>query len=905
MNRFGMIVMFLLASLCNAQEIKFEKYTLPNGMNVILHEDHNLPVASINIWYGVGSQDEPPGRSGFAHLFEHLMFMGTERVPDNQFDVLMETGGGANNANTDLHRTNYFSWGPSELLPTLLWLDADRLEDFGRMMNQDKLDKQRDVVRNELRQSVENAPYGKADEAIFRLLFPADHPYVTGVIGTHEDLEAATVMNVKDFFANFYVPRNASLVVAGDFDSAKIKPLVESLFGTIPSGAPVSRKYDTPREDIPIKSAGVKRMTVIDKVELPRLQYTFGGPVWYGAGDAELKLAADILASGPSSRLYKRLIMDESLAADVNASFMGYPLAGIFQLNVLAKPDANLDRIESIVAEEIEKMRSAGPTTDEISRCAIAYEREILKVMQSIEAKAASMNEYEAAWGTPDGFARDITRFRDADVASVKAWCEKALTLDAVVITRVLPESPERSPGGRDAAPEALGIGVFNPPIPQSVSLSNGLQVLIFPRAELPLVSMMLMSKPEGGTDPASQPGLTALAMEMLSQGAGERDANAFADELQRLGADFSAQADEESFSLSMSVLKRNFAAASALFADALLRPRMTDSDFERTRSLKIDELAMAMAQPAYVAAITGASELFAADNPYASPMGGTEQSLAAMTVADVKRLHTAYLDPSHSVVVIAGDVSVADVRGVLEPLIGGFTRSADATSINTNPGGLRFVQRDQMKVVVVDRPGATQTVIHFAMPSVTLADPKRVSLEMLNIILGGSFTSRLNQNLRERNGYTYGARSNFALYPSTGCMTASARVATDVTGAALREFFNEFTRIAAGDISEDELSKARKTFRNETAQSFASLDSMIATTAVRLNAGLPAEMIKKDLTLADRVKVSDLNELAKSMIVPLRGVLILVGDAAAISPQIAEIVSNPEVRSADKSGVE
>lgn len=255
--------------------------------------------------------------------------------------------------------------------------------------------------------------------------------------------------------------------------------------------------------------------------------------------------------------------------------------------------------------------------------------------------------------------------------------------------------------------------------------------------------------------------------------------------------------------------------------------------------------------------------------------------------------------------ILIAGDVSATEVRAVLEPLFGGFRRSDQATPVNSNPGGLRFVPRDSLKVVVVDRPDATQTVIHFAMPSVTLADPKRVSLEMLNIILGGSFTSRLNQNLRERNGFTYGARSNFALYPSTGCMTATARVATDVTGAALREFFNEFTRIADGDISDEELAKARETFRNETVQSFASIDSMIATTATRLNAGLPPEMIKKDLALADRVKVSDLNELARSMIAPRRGVLVLVGDAAAIKPQIADIVPNPEIRSSSSVSAE
>lgn len=312
----GCAFVFAAGSSAAGQDVKCEKYSLPNGMTVILHEDHSLPTVTINTWFRVGAQDEPPGRSGFAHLFEHLMFMGTARVPGNDFDVLMETGGGANNASTDLHRTNYFSWGPSSLLPTLLWLDADRLEDMGLQMNADKVNKQRDVVRNELRQSVENAPYGKANEMVNKLLFPPSHPYYTGVIGTHEDLEAANVTNVKDFFSTFYVPNNASLVVAGDFKSDEIKPLVASLFGTLPAGQHVTRKYTLPTEPIAVKLGEIRRFTCIDKVELPKVQFNYSSPRAYTAGDAEMTLAGSILASGKSSRLYTRLIIKEGLARD-------------------------------------------------------------------------------------------------------------------------------------------------------------------------------------------------------------------------------------------------------------------------------------------------------------------------------------------------------------------------------------------------------------------------------------------------------------------------------------------------------------------------------------------------------------------------------------------------------------
>src|SRR5262245_8057779 len=290
------------AESASAQHPAYEKYRLDNGMTVILHVDHRLPIVTINTWYRVGSKDEPRGRSGFAHLFEHLMFMGTQRVPGNDFDVLMENGGGSNNASTSEDRTNYFSQGPASLLPTLLWLDADRLEDLGRTMTQEKLDRQRDIVRNEIRQNVENTPYGRAGELVFRIMFPVGHPYHEAVYGTHQDLEAATIADVKDFFATFYVANNATLVVAGDFDRAQIKPLIAQLFGTLPRGGEVTRR--------PVPDVGLDRVvrtTVLDRVQLPLVKLTWHSPVAYADGDAELHLLAAILSRGKTSRLYKRL----------------------------------------------------------------------------------------------------------------------------------------------------------------------------------------------------------------------------------------------------------------------------------------------------------------------------------------------------------------------------------------------------------------------------------------------------------------------------------------------------------------------------------------------------------------------------------------------------------------------
>src|SRR5664280_204238 len=402
---FVLAAALLVAVHVSAQSFAVEKLTLKNGMTVILYPDHSLPVAAVNVWYRVGSKDEQPRRSGFAHLFEHLMFMGTERVPNGDLDRIMEAAGGSNNASTSADRTNYFSSGPASLLPTLLWLDADRLEDLARAMDQKKLDLQRDVVLNELRQTYENQPYGRAELAIQYLLYPGAHPYHFATIGTEEDLKAAQVNDVKDFFATYYTPSNASLVVAGDFDPKEIRPLVENLFGTLPRGA------EPPRRDVPPATLnGVKRGVAFDKVQLPQLSFAYHAPKGFGPGDAETDLVAAVLADGKSSRLYKRLVVDDALATSVTANNESQLLGSVFRIDVQARPDADLERVET---------------------------------------RANFMNQYEFFWGEPNSFQRDLDRYRNATKAAVLETARRVITQNARVLFRVLPEQPRRAPGPR------------------------------------------------------------------------------------------------------------------------------------------------------------------------------------------------------------------------------------------------------------------------------------------------------------------------------------------------------------------------------------------------------------------------------------------------------------------------
>lgn len=873
-----------------AQDVKVEKYTLKNGMTVILHEDHSLPASTVNIWYRVGAQDEPPGRSGFAHLFEHLMFMGTARVPGNQFDVIMETGGGANNASTDLHRTNYFASGPSALLPTLLWLDADRLEDMGNTMTQDKLDKQRDVVRNELRQVVENAPYGKASEMVFKLMYEPSHPYYYGVIGTHADLEAASVTNVKDFFATFYTPSNASLVVAGDFNPADIKPLVEKMFGTLTAGPAVTRKYAKPQDPIPNKLATVKRFTTIDSVQLPRVEFSYHSPVALGPGDAEMDLAADVLASGKSSRLYKRLVIDEKVASEVEAHQAGYPLGGLFQIAVYTNPTADLLAVEKSIDEEIAKLAKEGPTAEELDRHKAARELAFLRAMQSLQQRADKLNEYEYYWSEPNSFKRDLDRYRKATPVSVKEWAGKTLMPDARVVIHVLPEEPERASSARDERPSAGAISGFMPPSPVSFTLRNGLKAYVWPKVDLPLVGIHLVSRPGGALDPADAPGLASLATRVMTEGAGSRDALAFNDALQSIGASFGAGADHETAEASMTVLKRNLDKGLALFSDAVRRPRFDDQDWQRVKRLTVDELNQLQDNPRSVAALVANRLLYGDANPYSRPSAGTVKAVESIDIAAAKAAHETILSPANSFILVAGDITPDEAKAALNKALGDWKPATGAASSIDRAAKFEIPVQERLRVAVVNRPNATQTVIHFATPGVSFDDPVRVKRQLMNTILGGSFTSRLNQNLREDHGYTYGARSRWAMEPSTGDFAAYASVQAQVTGAALKEFMKEFDRLKAGDITDAEAAKARETLRQEMVTDFEGISGLTSTAAQYFVSNLPFDTIAQDLASIQRVNADELNTFARSAIGLDRGVLVLVGDKAVIMEQLKDL---------------
>jgi predicted Zn-dependent peptidase len=878
-----LFVLFLLASwngLSGAQEVAYERYRLDNGLQVILHEDHSLPVACVNIWYYVGGKDWIAGRSGLAHMFEHLMFMGTERVPGESFDAIIEQAGGWSNASTSPDRTNYFTFGPRDLLPALLWLEADRMEDLGRTMTEEKLETQKSVVRNERREVLEMEPYGEAEYEISRRVFPPDHPYHLDVIGRHEDLEAATLQDIKDFFDTYYTPNNASMVVAGDFDAAQLKPLIEKLFGSIPRGPEPVRRAAPP---FPID--GERRVTFNDDVKFDRVYLVYHSPAYFQPGDAEMDLVAEMLGSGKSSRLYNRLVYEEKLATDVAVFQQSSLLGSLFYVIVTARTGVPLDSIEKVADEEIDRFVAEGPTKTELERYLSTFERGMLSGLQSVARKADRMNLYAFYFDEPNSFRRDLERYREVTLADIRRWAGEVLGVEGRLVEEVVAEEERPLRADRDERPAPLEEKPFAPEEPEVFTLSNGIEVRLWNRSELPLVELSLFLRAGSARMDGAEAGTSALLADMLDEGAGKLGAVAFSDSLEFLGASIRPYARREFTSVRLSALERNLAGALGLFADAVIRPRFDEKEWERVKTLHLEGLRQDEDRPATVAARVGQKAFFGPDHPYGKPMDGTVDDVTAISLDDIKGNYERCFGPEGATIFLAGDVTVEEARKLLEDSLGKW--KAGASFENPTAITPRDPANDRARVVVVDKPGAVQTLIRVYMPGPFASDPDRVRYELVNSVLGGGYASRLNQNLREAHGFTYGAGSWLQMTPLAGSLTASSDVQTEVTGAALAEMLKEFERIRTGDIEEDEARMARESLRMETVQRFEGLGGLVYAAEDCALRSVPFSSIGEDLETIGSARLEELNALAPRTVRSDKALFLLLGDKGAIEKQL------------------
>ncbi len=878
----SLLILAAVVGLCAggtmATPLSVETYTLPNGLTVILHEDHSQPMVTINTWFKVGSKDEAPGRTGFAHLFEHLMFMGTARVPDNQFDALMERGGGANNASTSSDRTNYYSWGPRSLLPTLLWLDADRLEGLSKAMTQEKLDLQRSVVRNERRQSYENQPYGAAELMISAAMWPEGHPYHHPVIGSHEDLEAATVQDVKDFFDTYYVPGNATLVVAGDFDPAEAKRLVASTFGAVPL-----RPVPEHRTAAPVRLEREVRRLTDDRVRFPRLYLVWHSPAAYEEGDADMDVLASVLASGNTGRLVERLVIREQVAQQVQAYQASSELGSEFHIEATAAEGADLEQIKRAILEEVARLQQDGPTEAELARVKAATESGYLRMKESLDRRADLLNAMFAAYGEADSFDRELARRLAPTAATVSQWAREVLG-EGRLDLRVLPRDEQTSVGSLDQRPENLPDRPAEPAVPVKVTLKNGQPLYVVSKPGSGLFSGHVLV--EGGERllGADQAGLASLTATLLTRGAGKLDATGFADAVTSLGARIQANAGTNAASMSVSGLTSRLDATLALMADALQRPTLEADDFDREKELALAGIRARGENANRVAQVVGRAALFGAADPRGRPGDGHEATVAKLTRQDVVAAAPRLFAPARATFVFAGDFTPEQVKAALDKALAGW-KGGEAAA----PAPLAPVTTPKPGLLLVDRPGAPQTVIAIWRPVAAPDGADRARRQCVNTLFGASFTSRLNQNIREKNGFSYGARSGFADDAGQWLLTAGSSVQTKVTGPALREFRNEFTGLASGNVTTEELEKAVRTVRFDLETSGDTTAAAADLVAGLLRNGRPADAVRQDLAQVAGIDLAGVNALAGSGLYRWDELLVvLVGDKAEVLPQLA-----------------
>ncbi len=836
-------------------EIPFEEFRLPNGLRVIVHTDRKAPVVAVNIWYHVGSKDEPRGRSGFAHLFEHLMFQGSENWKGEFFEPFELVGATDQNGTTNSDRTNYFQNVPTTALDMALWMESDRMGHLLGAVDQAVLDEQRGVVQNEKRQG-ENQPYGRAWQLMLEASYPEGHPYHHTTIGSMTDLNAATLEDVKNWFRSWYGPNNAVLVLAGDIDVATAREKVTKYFGDIAPTATVPKMKP--------RIAARKRSTreqVTDRVPQTRIYRVWNIPEYNHKDVDQLQLFAHVLGGARSSRFDRRLVHGDKIADNVSAAVWGSEIGGMFFVTADVKAGVDVAVVEQALDEELKKLLAGGPSAAELEGARTVLRAGFLRGVERIGGfggKADVLAECAVYTGKAGCFRGQLETLARATPASVKAagkrWLsrgdhtlviapgERAEVPDppavAVAPSRVappdrklkaLPSTVDRSTG----VPKTERFPELVFPKLERATLSNGVKVVLAERRGLPIVQMNLEFAGAGfSSDPAGKLGLASFTMGMLDEGAGELDALAFGDKIESLGANLWASAGLDGSTIYLSALTENLEPSLGLVADLLLRARLEDKEIERVRAQWLASIKQEKARPQSLARRLVRPVLFGDGHPYAAPPGGngTEEAIAGLKRDELVAWVKAKLRPDAATLVIVGDASLAEIVPRLEAAFAGWKAPADKGPAVGAIASVKLPRKP--RVYLVDQPGAIQANIVVAQVVPSSKDPGAVEIEIANAVLGGEFSSRLNMNLREDKHWSYGAYSGVADALGQRTWAASAGVQIDKTVESIRELQREITQYAQGNapVKPEELVKVQSTEVRTLPGSFETAGSVLWT---------------------------------------------------------------------------
>lgn len=774
--------------------IPYEKFVLPNGLTVIVHEDHKAPIVAVNVWYHVGSKDERPGRTGFAHLFEHLMFNGSENHNDEYFRPLEPAGATKMNGTTWFDRTNYYQNVPKSALDLTLWLESDRMGHLLGAIDQKKLDEQRGVVQNEKRQG-ENQPYGKVDEIITTSTYPAGHPYSWDTIGSMEDLNAATLDDVKEWFQTYYGAANAVLVLAGDITPEEARKKAELYFGDIPSGPVIKRQ-----QAWVAKMSGEKRASLQDRVPQARIYKTWNIPGYNTHDFILLDMASDVLASGKNSRLYKRLVYQDQIATSVSAGVGPFEIGSQFQITATVKPGGDVAAVEKAVDEELAAFLRNGPTAAELERVRTTSYANFVRNVERIDGaggKSYILAQSQVFGGSPDFYRQQLKWSQEATPKTIRDAAQKWLSDGVFVLTvEPTPEYKVASTGAdRSKLPEVGTPPELNLPPLQRTTLSNGLKVVLAERHNAPVVDMTLIIDAGYAADSLASPGTAKLTLAMIDEGTKKRNSLQIAERAELLGARIGAGSSLDTAFLGVNAITSKLDESLELFSDVLINATFPQPDFERLKAQSLATIKQEKTQPQGIASRLFPKLIYGEGHAYSNPFSGngSEESVQKLSREDLVAFRDRWIRPDNATLLVVGDATLEGIKPLLEKHLAGW-KAPDEPLPKKN---LATVQvQSKPRVFMVNRTGAEQTLIMGAYAGPPRSDPDYIALETLNTILGGGFVSRLNMNLREDKHWAYGAGSGLSAAEGQGPFVVRAPVQTDKTAESIQEMVKELKEI-------------------------------------------------------------------------------------------------------------
>jgi zinc protease len=895
-----------LAAYAQDVDIPFQKFVLGNGLTLIVHEDHKAPIVAVNVWYHVGSKNEHPGKTGFAHLFEHLMFGGSEHFHGRYIEALERIGATDLNGTTNEDRTNYFETVPVSALDYTLWMESDRMGYMVNAIDQKTLDLQRGVVQNEKRQD-ENEPYALAEELMQQDTYPSGHPYSWNTIGSMEDLNAASLNDVKEWFKTFYGPSNAVLVVAGDVDPQTVRKKVETYFGEIPPGPPVSRQ----RVWI-AKMTGAHKAVYQDRVAQARVYKVWNMPE-FGSEDGDyLDMVSDALSNGRTSRLYKRLVYDDQLATDVAAYINPREIGGQFVIQATARPGVELARVEKAIDEELARFLAEGPTAQEVQRVRTQYLANFVRGVDRVGGfggKSDVLAMSQAYLGDAAAYQVKLRREREATPAKVQAAAKRWLS-DGEYVSEVFPfGDPQASTTAvdRNQPPATAQPPELRLPKLERATLSNGLSVVLAERHEIPLVNFSLLvdsgyAADQGvpsGPGPTARPGAAALVSKLLDQGTRTRTSLEIGEQLAQLGASLNVSANMDGIDARLSALKTNLDASLDIFADVALNPSFPQADFLREQKQQLAAIEREKTEPASMALRVLPGLIYGKGHAYSEPWtgSGTAASVSQLTRDDMARFHAAWFKPNHATLIVVGDTTLAEMRPKLEKLFSAWTPGeTPRKNVATVPLAERSV------VYLIDRPGAQQSLIVAGSVAPPKNNPAEVSIESMNNVLGGDFGARLNMNLREDKHWAYGALTMLVSARGQRPFLAYAPVQTDKTKESMTEIGKELGGILADRPATDaELARVKASETLRLPGSRETMDRVMNSVEDLVEYNLPEDYYQTYAGKVRTLTLADIGKSAREVVHPDHLIWVVVGDRAKIEAGIRELglgevrVLNPE----------